>query len=116
MDPTTDINTSLRLLGGLEDGGLAASGSRDIAEVLDPVIVAVIVRYLRNSYPAGVPAATAVLERVVALTSTMPGLIGKCKQGERDPIFEWFVDAHSFDEYRGRGRELVELIVEKLES
>ena len=116
MSGTTDLDTALRLLRGLEDGGLQAAEARILAEDLDPVLVYVIVRYLREVYPASNPAATAVLDRVVALTSAWPGLVGKSKEGERDPISSWFTSEHSFGEFRGRSSAMLEIIVDKLES
>jgi len=90
--------------------------ARTIAEELDPVLLYVVVRFLREAYPASNPAATAVLDRVVALTSAWPGLVARSKEGERDAVAEWFSNTHSFGEFRGRGAELIALIVEKLES
>jgi hypothetical protein len=116
MSGTTDLTTALRLLRGLEDGGMRTAEARILAEDLDPVLVYVIVRYLRETYPASDPAATAVLDRVVALTSAWPGLVDRSKEGERDPVSAWFTAEHSFGEFRGRGASMLEIIVEKLES
>ena len=85
---------------------MAASEAAIIAEDLDPVLVYFIVRFLRSVYPASSPAAHAVLERVVALTSAYPAIVRKSKEGEDDPV----------SRYRGRGAELIEMIVDKLES
>jgi hypothetical protein len=113
---STDIEQASRLLRGLEDGGLAAAEARVLAQDLDPVLVHVILRFLRTVYPASDPAASAVLDRVVRLTSADPAIVQKAKEGERDPVSQWFADEHSFAEFRGRGRELLDLIVDKLES
>jgi hypothetical protein len=116
MSEGIDKGEAVRLLRGLEAGGLAAADARIIAEILDPVLVHFIVKYLRESYPASNPAATAVLDRVVELTSTYPAIVEKSKEGEQDPVSVWFEDEYSFGEFRGRGRELIEMIVDKLES
>ena len=113
---STDINLALRLLRGLEDGGLAADEAAVMAEDLDPVLVFFIVRFLRAVYPASSPAAHAVLERVVDLTSAYPAIVRKSREGEKDPVSQWFTSEYSFDDFRGRGAELVEMIVDKLES
>lgn len=104
-----------RLLAGLENGGMTTESAQVIAQDLDPVLIYVIVRFLRETYPASDTAATAVLERVVAMTSN-PAIIRNCKIGEQDPISRWFVMDYTFREFRGRGPELIALIADKLDS
>ena len=113
---TTDKREAERLLAGLENGRMTAADAFVIAESLDPVLVYLIVRYLRESYPASDPAAASVLERVVALTSTDPAFVKKCRDSEQDPVSQWFESEHTFGSFRGRGSELIELIVDKLET
>jgi hypothetical protein len=113
---STDGKKAIRLLNGLEDGGLSTYQAQDLGLELDPVLVHVVVRYLREVYPASHPAASAVLERVVAFTSSSPSIVAKVKEGEADPVSAWFASEHSFREFRGRSGDLVDLIVEKLES
>ncbi len=116
VSSTIDKDEAVRLLRGLEAGGLAIADARVIAEDLDPVLIHVIVKFLRESYPASNPAATAVLDRLVELTSAWPAIVAKSKEGEQDSVSAWFELEHSFDEFRGRGRELIEIIVDKLDS
>ena len=116
MSGSTDTNQALRLLRGLEEGGLANAEARILAQDLDPVLVHVILRFLRAVYPASDPAASAVLQRVVALTSSDPAIVNKAREGERDPVSQWFAGDYSYSEFRGRGEELIDLIVDKLES
>ena len=116
MSATIDKGKAVRLLQGLEAGGLATADARIIAETLDPVLIHFIVKYLRESYPASNPAATAVLDRVVKLTSAYPAIVEKAKEGEQDSVSVWFEDEYSFEEFRRRGRELIEMIVDKLDS
>lgn len=116
MSTSTDRNHALRLLRGLDEGGLDVSEARALAEELDPVLVYVVVRFLREVYPASDPAASPVLERVVQLTSAYPALVAKSKEGEEDPVSRWFSSEYSFRDFRGRGDELIDLIVDKLES
>ncbi len=116
MGASTDKNQALRLLNGLELGGLDPADGRILAEDLDPVLVHVIVRFLREVYPATEPAARPVLERVVALTAAYPGIVARAKQGEADPVVGWFKSQHSFTEFRNRGDVLVDLVIDKLES
>ena len=95
---------------------MTASAARSVAQDLDPVLLYVVVRYLREVYPASNRAASAVLDRVVALSSAWPGLVARSKRGEQDPIARWFSSEHSFGEYRGRGAEPIALVVDKLEG
>jgi hypothetical protein len=116
MNGATDLDSALRLLRGLEEGSMGTAEAKILAQDLDPVLVWATVRYLREVYPASDPAATAVLERVVALTSAWPGLVAKSREGEADPIAGWFASEHAFGEFRGRGAEMIRLVVDKLES
>jgi hypothetical protein len=113
---STDRDLALRLLRGLEDGGMAASEAAVAAEDLDPVLVYFIVRFLRAVHPASSPSANAVLERVVKLTSAYPAIVGKSREGEHDPVSQWFASEYSFGDFKGRGAELIAMIVDKLES
>jgi hypothetical protein len=113
---STDRDLALRLLAGLEEGGMPASEAAIAAEDLDPVLVYFIVQFLRAVYPASSPAAHAVLQRVVELTSAYPAIVRKSKVGEEDPVSRWFGSEYAFGDFRGRGAELIEMIVDKLES
>ena len=116
MTTTIDKSTAVRLLQGLEAGGSATADAQVIVETLDPVLIHFIVKYLRVSYPASNPAANAVLDRVVGLTSAYPAIVEKAREGELDSVSVWFENEYSFEEYRGRGRELIEMIADKLDS
>ena len=57
-----------------------------------------------------------VLERVVRMTSASAAVIRRHKEGEQDPVSRWFESEYSYADFRGRGHDLVETIVDKLES
>jgi len=116
MDAIDEKREALRLLDGLENGGMPANEAAILAEDLDPVLVFVIVNYLREIHPASDPAAGPVLERVVGMTSVSPAVILRHKEGEEDPVSRWFESEYSYADFRGRGNELVELIVDKIDS
>jgi len=116
MSTSDEKRDALRVLAGLEGGGISTADAAVIAEDLDPVLIYVIVTFLREVYPASDPAASSVLERVVQMTSRSPALVRKHKEGEQDPVSRWFESEYSYDDFRGRGSELVEMIVDKLES
>ena len=107
---------AIRLLTGLENGGLAPADATILGEDLDPVYVYVIVSFLRAVYPAADPAASSVLERVVRLTASSPAVVQKHREGGRDPVTAWVESEHPYAEYRGRGIELLELVADKLDS
>lgn len=112
----SETEQALRLLSGLENGGMSAADATFIAEELDPVLLYCIIRFLREAYPVSDPAASAVLERVIAVTSGSSPVVRRFKEGERDPISQWFVQDYSFSDFKGRGEEMVALLVDKLES
>jgi hypothetical protein len=116
MSGSTSKTDAEKLLRGLDDGKMTPSEGAFLAQDLDPVLVYVILRYLRETHPASNPAASAVLDRVVALTSTWPAIVAKAKEGEQDPVSQWFTSEYSFGDFRGRGSEMLDLIVDKLES
>jgi hypothetical protein len=104
-----------RLLQGLESGA-GLDQAQALAAELDPVLLYVVVRFLRETHPADDPAASAVLERVMKLMRAEPRLVQRFKAGERDPVASWFASGYTFREFRGRGPELLALIAAKLES
>jgi hypothetical protein len=116
MSAITERRDAQRLLDGIENGTLSATDAATLAEKIDPVLVYAIISYLRAIHPASDPAAQAVLERVVKLTSTSPAVIRKHREGEEDPVSRWFESEYSYRDYRGRGDQLIALLVDKIES
>ena len=105
-----------RLLNGLENGTLSSTEAALVAGNIDPVLFYVIVSFLREVYPASDPAATSVLERVVALTKGSAVLVRHHKSGGEDPIAKWFEDEYTYGEFRSRGEAMIELVADKLDS
>ena len=105
-----------RLLAVLESGTSKPLDASRLVERIDPVLVWAVIGYLRASYPASDPAASAVLERVVALTRADAGVLAAVRAGEADPVSRWFLDEYGFSAWRGKGPEMIERIAEKLES
>ena len=90
MSATIDKGEAVRLLQGLEAGGSATADARIIAETLDPVLIHFILKYLRESYPAPNPAATAVLDRVIKLTWPSGAKVDRVE-------VKWMPDEGEFD-------------------
>jgi hypothetical protein len=116
MSTNMEVREGLRLLTGLENGSLSVADAYTIVDKRDPVLVYFILRYLREKYPASKPTSQGVLQRVVELTSTYDDVVKMTKKGEQDSMREWFDDAYSMREYFDKSDELVEMIVDKLES
>lgn len=104
---------ALRILQGIEEGTLSASESAALVEDADPALVYLLFTWLRHHYKPDDAAAEAVLGRLLALSSR-PAVAKLVKEGQGDPVVEWFEEAYS---YRKLGSsEFVELIVQKLEG
>ena len=116
MDITTQIREGTRLLIGIEEGTLPSSDCYNIIAQLDEVLVSLVVRYLRKKYPPTRPEAAGVVGRLVDLTGTYPIVVKKVKDGEDDPISEWFDDTYAFRDFYSTPEEFIELIVNKLEG
>jgi hypothetical protein len=103
---------ALRILEGIEEGTMSASESLALVEDADPALVYLIVTWLRKRY-ADHPNADAVIGRLVAI-SDRPAVTKKMKEGEEDPVVEWFEDSYKYKDVAKN--EFIELIVEKLEG
>jgi hypothetical protein len=102
-----------RILDGLELGSMEAADSFALIEDADPALVHVIISWLRERY-ATHSAAEGVIGRIVELCRRHPATVRILKKGAADSLVQWFEDTY---EYRDLDAdELVELIVEKLES
>ncbi len=92
MDAQVQVRESLRWLDGLEAGTLPTNDLFILAEKLDPVLISLMIRYLRKKYPSAKPEAAGVLARMLELTSTYPQLVKKTREAEQDPVSEWFLE------------------------
>ena len=110
------IAEATRMLDGVEAGNMPSADAFNIADKLDPTIVYFIIRFLREKYPPSDPAAQGVTERLVELSSTYDSIVKACKEGENDPVTEWFNDTYNMREWFDKPNEFVELIVEKIEG
>jgi hypothetical protein len=107
---------SLRLLNGLESGSLSIADAYNIADKRDPLIVYFVLRYLREKYPASIPASSGVVGRIVELTKTYDKLVKKAKDGENDSLREWFDDTYDLKSFFNQPDKLVDTLIEKIES
>jgi hypothetical protein len=112
----TESKETLRLLLGLENGTLTTADAYNLAEVRDPVLIYFVLRFLREKYPPSQPTSAGVVQRLIDLTRTYADIVKKSKQGEKDPLREWFDDAYAIRDYFDRPGDFIEMIVEKIDS
>lgn len=112
----TEVNQALWLLNGIENGTIDSTEAYKVGKELDPVTLHFVFRFLRDKYPPSHQHAQGVIERMVELTSTYSDLVSHAKKGEKDSITEWFDDAYSVKEFLNRPEQMIDMLVEKIES
>jgi hypothetical protein len=112
----SELRNAQWTLDAIENGSANAATIYKSASELDPVSLYFIFRYIREIYTPNNPASMGVMERMVELTKTYDDLVKTAKKGEKDSICEWFDDTYRIKDFQGRPHELLELIVEKIES
>jgi hypothetical protein len=103
---------ALHILEGIEDGTLRGAELHAKVEGADPALLYLIFRWLRKRY-ADHPNSDTVVGRLVEL-GNRAAVAEKMKEGQSDPVVEWFEDAYSYREVDAK--QFIALIVEKLES
>jgi hypothetical protein len=112
----SELRSAQWTLEAIENGSSNTATIYKTASELDPVSLFFVFRYIREIYNANNPASTGVMERLADLTKNYSDLVKRAKTGEKDSVCEWFDDTYRLKEYQGRPNELLQLIVEKLES
>jgi len=116
MGSLDERSEALRLLTGLENGTMSASDAYNIAKNRDPILLYFVLRFLRENYPPSSPDSLGVMERLVELTGTYADIVDMIKEGEKDPMTEWFDDGYTAQQYRSQPDAYLDLIIEKLEG
>ena len=116
MSVTSEKSEAVRLLKGLEEGHMNTADAGTLAGKLDSLLVYFVIRFLREKYPASREASAGVTERLLALTSTDEAVVKQARQGEEDPIREWFDDTYDIRDFYEKPNELMEMLVDKIES
>ena len=105
---------ALRMLEGIENGSMTTAESSALIDDADPALVYLILTWIRTRYGANHAASEAVIGRLVTLTERYPAVAKKMKEGQSDPLVEWFEDAYSYRELEAEA--FIALVVDKLES
>jgi hypothetical protein len=112
----SELRSAQWTVDAIENGTATAASIYKTASELDPVSLYFVFRYIRETYTPNNPAATGVMERMVELTRTYDDLVKRAKSGEKDSIREWFDDTYRMKDFSNKPHELMELIVDKIES
>lgn len=91
---------------------MSTADSLGLVEKTDPALVYLLFTWLRKRY-AEHANSDAVLGRLLEV-SKRGAVAEKMKEGQGDPIVEWFEDGYSYRELGAQ--EFVALVVDKLES
>ena len=91
---------------------MTATDSLALVEKADPALIYLIFTWLRKRY-ADHPNSDAVIGRLVEVSTrgSVPKLM---KEGQTDPVVEWFEDAYAYRELDKLA--FIELIIDKLEG
>jgi hypothetical protein len=112
MELEQEQRAALRILEGIEEGTLTPSDSFALVDDADPALIYLIFTWLRKRYADHVNA-DAVIGRLVAI-STRGQVPAKMKEGQADPVVQWFEETYSYKELGSK--EFIELVIEKLEG
>jgi hypothetical protein len=104
---------ALRILEGIEEGTMSTADSYSLVEDADPALIYLIFTWIRKRY-ADIPNADAVRARLVAVMEKDPSIPRKLKEGQADPVVEWFEEEYAYRDYGSH--DFIDLIVEKLEG
>tara|TARA_B100001094_G_C18044325_1_gene726605 strand:+ start:161 stop:508 length:348 start_codon:yes stop_codon:yes gene_type:complete len=107
---------ALRLLKGIEEGGISTSDCYEIFQSSEPALVYLIFTWIRTNYPSSHKDAQGVLGRMLELTQNYDDVLPKVKKGEADVIVQWFEDTYSYSETNTSPDEFIRIIIEKLEG
>lgn len=102
--------TLFGIISGLAD----AEESRDRLEAADPTLVYFMFKWIRKHYHRDHPDNAAVRAYLSDITNQFRALTRKAKDGEGDPIVEWFESTYRYRELSPA--ELIDVVIEKLEG
>lgn len=116
MDINSMKREGVRFLTGLETGNLPSSDLFAISENFDPILVFFVIKHLRTVYKPGHPDAIGVSQRILELSQTYDSIVKAIKDGEKDPLNEWFDDDLNPNQYQNDPETFIDILVEKIEG
>jgi len=108
-----ETKAALRILDGITEATMSSADSIALVEDADPALIYLLFTWIRHRFGPSHPASDAVLGRLVAI-SNRPSVAAKMKEGQEDPVVEWFEDGYSYKDLDAKA--FVTLIIEKLEG
>lgn len=108
-----ETKAAQRILDGITEGTMSSVDSLNLVEDADPALIYLLFTWIRHRYGPNNDASEAVLGRLAAV-SNRPSIVAKMKEGQQDPVVEWFEDGYSYGKLDAK--EFLALIIEKLEG
>ncbi|MCA9707618.1 MAG: hypothetical protein KDK70_17345 [Myxococcales bacterium] len=102
------------MLQGIELGLMTPDQSYRLLDDADPTLVHLIVKWLKKHYHRDHEQAEEVHRRLAEVLNTHRSLTRKAKEGESDPIVDWFEGTYKYRDLSAE--EFIDVVVEKLEG
>ncbi len=105
---------ALAMLQGIELGSMTPEESFQLLDAADPVLIHFIFKWLKKHYHRDHELSDEVRGRLKDVQNSYRSLTRKAKEGEVDPIVDWFEGTHKYRDLPAE--EFIDLVVEKLEG
>lgn len=105
---------ALLTLQGIELGQMTPEESYQRLEEADPTLVHFIFKWIKKHYHRDHEMSDEVRRRLKEVQNSYRSLTRKAKEGESDPIVDWFEGTYKYRELSAE--EFIDVVVEKLEG
>ncbi len=105
---------AMAMLEGIVLGSLEPDELFQLLDAADPTLVHLLLRYAKKHYHRDHEHYDEVRGRLKDLTNSYRSLTRKAKEGETDPVVDWFEGTHRYSELEAA--EFIDIIVDKLEG
>lgn len=102
------------MLTGIEQGLMTPDEVAPLLEAADPTLVYFIFKWIKKHYHREHDDFEIVRARLNDVRNSHRSLTRRAKEGEEDPVVEWFEGSHRYSELEAA--EFVDIVVEKLEG
>lgn len=107
-------NQALAMLMGIVDGTMMPDESHELLDQADPALVYFLFKWIKKYYNGEREDSEGVRARLSDVKNSFRSLTRKAKDGEMDPIVEWFEGTYRYRELDPVA--FVDLVIEKLEG